>query len=318
MNVVSPIDVTSVAAGVGDVVPMILSGGSGARLWPVSRESFPKPFWPLVSDRSLIEETVRRAVGNGFAPPIVVCNQGHRFLVSEQLRLAGLDGARIVLEPEGCNSAAAIAAAASLAAEQGPDTVLWMMLADAGIADVEALHRLVAAAVTAARAGLFVTFGMRSTKPKTGYGYIEVGAPMSGLPGVRSLILFVEKPDAATLLAELHRYAPEVLSAVTAAISGRMQDLDFIRLAPEPFRACPNISLDYAVAEHTRRAVVVPADLGWSDVGSWSVLWALGSKDPRGNVTVGDAQNCYVRSDGIVTAVVGLRTRSWWSPRMWC
>jgi mannose-1-phosphate guanylyltransferase / mannose-6-phosphate isomerase len=317
------------------VVPVILSGGSGTRLWPVSRESFPKQFWPLVTARSMIEETAHRAAGPEFAPPIVVCNQDHRFLAAEQMRLAGLPGARIVLEPAGRNSAPAIAAAALLVAEQDPQSVLWLMAADAAIADLDALHRAVEAAVAAARAGRVVTFGMRPTAPETGYGYIEVGEPLPGLPGVRDLARFVEKPNAdtaaglvasgrhlwnsgmfvftaATLIEELAAHAPDVLAAVRAAVAERTTDLDFIRLAPGPFAASPSISLDYAVAERTSRAAVVPADLGWSDVGSWGALWDLGAKDATGNVAVGDvllegAEHCYVRSDGILTAVVGLR-----------
>jgi mannose-1-phosphate guanylyltransferase / mannose-6-phosphate isomerase len=320
---------------VSPVVPVILSGGSGTRLWPVSRESFPKQFWPLVTARSMIEETARRAAGPGFAPPVVVCNQDHRFLAAEQMRLAGLPGARIVLEPAGRNSAPAIAAAALLVAEQDPQAVLWLMAADAAIADLDALHVAVAAAVAAARAGRVVTFGMRPTAPETGYGYIEVGEPLPGLPGAHDLSRFVEKPDAATaarlvasgrhlwnsgmfvftaatLIEELAAHAPDVLAAVRAAVAERTTDLDFIRLAPGPFAASPSISLDYAVAERTSRAAVVPADLGWSDVGSWGALWDLGAKDGAGNVAVGDvllegAEHCYVRSDGIVTAVVGLR-----------
>ena len=317
------------------VVPVILSGGSGSRLWPVSRESFPKQFWPLLSDRSMIEETARRGTGAGFAPPIVVCNQDHRFLAAEQMRMAGIVGARILLEPVGRNSAPAVAAAALLAAEDDQDAVLWMMAADAAISDLPALHRLLAAAVLAARAGRIVTFGMRPTGPETGYGYIEVGDPLPGLPGVHDLARFVEKPGAAaaailaasgrhlwnsgmfvftaaTMIAEMARHAPDVLAAVRLAMAGRTRDLDFIRLAAAPFAACPSISLDYAVAERTDRAAVVPADLGWSDVGSWGALWDLGDKDAAGNVALGDvllegAEHCYVRSDGIVTAVVGLR-----------
>jgi mannose-1-phosphate guanylyltransferase/mannose-6-phosphate isomerase len=321
--------------GFGPVVPVILSGGSGSRLWPVSRESFPKQFWPLLSERSLIEETARRATGAMFAPPIVVCNHEHRFLAAEQLRLAGISGASILLEPVGRNSAPAVAAAALLAAETDPDAMLWMMAADAAISDVAALHALLGVAVRAARLGRIVTFGMRPTAPETGYGYIEVGAPLAGLDGVHDVARFIEKPDAAdaailarsgrhlwnsgmfvftaaTMLAELDRHAPEVLAAARLAMAGRTHDLDFIRLAPAPFAACPSISLDYAVAERTARAAVVPADLGWSDVGSWGALWELGGKDADGNVALGDvllegAAQCYVRSDGIVTAVVGLR-----------
>jgi mannose-1-phosphate guanylyltransferase/mannose-6-phosphate isomerase len=316
------------------VVPVILSGGSGTRLWPVSRESFPKQFWPLTSERSLIQETASRAMGTGFDDPIVVCNEAHRFVVAEQLRLMGQNHARIMLEPVGRNSAPAIAAAALLVAETDPNAVLWMMAADAAITDNAALQTALASAVAAARDGRIVTFGMRPTAPETGYGYIESGAELPGLPGVHVLTRFVEKPDAAkaaemvaagthlwnsgmfvftaaTLLAELERHAPDVLAAVRGSVAARTQDLDFIRLAVEPFTACPNISLDYAVAERTDLAVVVPADIGWSDVGSWSALWELGAKDQSGNVLVGDvlmegSTNCYGRSDGIVTAVVGL------------
>ena len=160
------------------IVPVILSGGSGTRLWPVSRESFPKQLWPLVSDRTMIQETALRAAGPAFAPPIVVCNQEHRFLIAEQLRGAGIEGARIVLEPVGRNSAPAIAAAAVLVAEDDPDTVLWMMAADAAITDLPALLTALDLAAAAAEHGRIVTFGMRPTAPETGYGYIEQGAEL--------------------------------------------------------------------------------------------------------------------------------------------
>ncbi len=160
------------------IIPVILSGGSGTRLWPVSRESFPKQLWPMLSDRTLIQETALRAAGPEFTPPIVVCNQEHRFLIAEQLRAAGIPGARILLEPVGRNSAPAIAAAALLAAETNPDAVLWIMAADASIADTAALMIAVQAAATAARSGHVVTFGMKPTAPETGYGYINLGAPL--------------------------------------------------------------------------------------------------------------------------------------------
>jgi mannose-1-phosphate guanylyltransferase/mannose-6-phosphate isomerase len=317
------------------IVPVILSGGSGTRLWPVSRESFPKQLWPLLSDRSLIQETALRAHGPAFTPPVVVCNEEHRFLIAEQLRAAGLTGARIILEPVGRNSAPAIAAAACLVAEDAPDAVLWMMAADAAIADTEALHTALDIAVAAAKTGSVVTFGMKPTAPETGYGYIEIGEPLPGAPGAYHVARFVEKPNAATaaglldggrhlwnsgmfvftartLLEELGKFEPAVLEAVRQAVKMRATDLDFIRLGTEAFAASKSISLDYAVAERTTRAAVVPADLGWSDVGSWSALWELGEKDAAGNVAVGDvalegAENCYVRSDGVLTGVIGLR-----------
>jgi mannose-1-phosphate guanylyltransferase/mannose-6-phosphate isomerase len=317
------------------IVPVILSGGSGTRLWPVSRESFPKQLWPLLSDKSLMQETVLRAQGSGFAAPIVVCNQEHRFLIAEQLREAGITDARILLEPVGRNSAPAIAAAAMLVAEDDPDSVLWMMAADASITGIEALRVALDSAAAAARLGRIVTFGMQPTAPETGYGYIEIGAALADAPGVHAVARFIEKPDAAdaarlyadgrhlwnsgmfvftarALLREMEAHAPEVIPPVRAAIAGRHTDLDFIRLDEEPFRACPSISLDYAVAERTREAAVVPASIGWSDVGSWNALWELGQKDGAGNVAIGDvllesSQDCYVRSDGMLTAVVGLK-----------
>jgi mannose-1-phosphate guanylyltransferase / mannose-6-phosphate isomerase len=317
------------------IVPVILSGGSGTRLWPVSRESFPKQLWPLLSDKTLMQETALRAAGPEFAPPIVVCNQEHRFLIAEQLRAAGIHDARIVLEPVGRNSAPAIAAAAVLVAETDPNAVLWMMAADASIADETALRSALQAAATAARAGYVVTFGMKPTAPETGYGYIEIGAPLRDAAGVHAIARFREKPDAETaarfvadgrhlwnsgmfvftvdtLLEELETHAPDVLPAVRQAVADRTGDLDFIRLGVAAFTGCPSISIDYAVAERSSRAAVVPADLGWSDVGSWSALWELGDKDSAGNVAVGDvvlegAENCYVRSDGMLAAVVGLK-----------
>jgi len=323
------------AATSGLIVPVILSGGSGTRLWPVSRESFPKQLWPLISERSLIQETALRATGPAFAPPVVVCNEAHRFLIAEQLREAGIEGARIVLEPVGRNSAPAIAAAALLVAEQDPGAVLWLMAADAAITRPAALEAALTAAVVAAAAGFVVTFGMQPDRPEVGYGYIEVGDALAGAPGVHRVARFVEKPDAAaaaalstdgrhlwnsgmfvftaaTLLSEMTQYAPAVVEAVRRAVAGRTSDLDFIRLDRAAFTSSPNISLDYAVAERTTRAAVVPADLGWSDVGSWGALWDLGDKDSSGNVVVGNvmlegATDCYARSDGILTAVVGLR-----------
>jgi len=317
------------------IVPVILSGGTGSRLWPVSRESFPKQLWPLVSDRTMLQECALRGVGPGFAAPIVVCNQEHRFLIAEQMRGAGIADAQIVLEPVGRNSAPAIAAAALLAAEYDPDQVLWMMAADAAIQRTDALHAALDLAAAAARQGRIVTFGMQPHRAETAYGYLEVGPELPDSPGVHAVARFLEKPDAATaqalvsggkhlwnsgmfvftagtLLAELDRYAPEVLAAVRRAVEGRVRDLDFIRLDAAAFAACPDISLDYAVAERTTLAAVIPADLGWSDVGSWDALWEQSPKDAGGNATVGDvllegSKDCYVRSDGILTAVVGLQ-----------
>lgn len=318
-----------------EVTPVILSGGTGARLWPLSRASFPKQFWPLVTKHSLFQDTALRAEGAEFAKPIVVCNEEHRFLIAEQLREMNASDASILLEPQGRNSAPAITAAALLAAEHNPETVLWMMAADAAIEDNEALKKALAKGYKAAKAGYIVTFGIKPTVPETGYGYIETGTELAEAHGVSHVAQFLEKPNleaatamltaggylwnsgmfmftAKTLLDEMRLYAPEVVEAVRKSFDERKEDLDFVRLGKEAFCACPDISLDYAVAEHTKRAAVVPCEIGWSDVGSWSALWDMGKKDAKGNVVHGDvllegAQDCYVRSDDMLTAVVGLK-----------
>lgn len=318
-----------------DIVPVILSGGTGSRLWPLSREANPKQFWPLLSERTMVQETAGRAHGAGFAPPVIVVGEAHRFLVAEQLREVGIAAPRIVLEPEGRNSAPAIAVAALLVAEAQPDAVLWIMAADAAINDVGALHAALDLAAQAARGGRIVTFGMQAHEPHTGFGYIEMGAPLAEVPGVRMVQSFTEKPDlataqrlstdgrhvwnsgmfvatAGTLIAELREHAPQVLAAARAALEAATRDLDFIRLGAEPFRQAPAISIDYAVMEHTRHAAVVPANLGWSDVGSWDALWQTAPKDGAGNVTKGpvelvETNGSYVRSEGMLTAVLGLQ-----------
>jgi mannose-1-phosphate guanylyltransferase/mannose-1-phosphate guanylyltransferase/mannose-6-phosphate isomerase len=320
---------------VKQIVPVILSGGSGTRLWPVSRKSFPKQFWPLISGKTMLVETALRAAGPGFTPPIVVTNQDHRFVVAEQLREAGITGARVLLEPKGRNSAPAIAAAALLAAETNPDAILWVMAADAAISDLDALSEAVKRGAAAAAAGYFVTFGMHPTAPETGYGYIAQGAAMIDLEGVFKLDRFIEKPNpdkavkllqsgrnlwnsgmfmfsAKVLLAETELHAPQVLQAVEAAWASKSSDLDFIRLGAEAFEASPDISIDYAIAEKTDKAVVVPASIGWSDVGSWAALAEIAAKDASGNVAIGevvieDSQNSYARSDGIITALLGVK-----------
>lgn len=316
------------------ICPVILSGGSGTRLWPLSRQAAPKQFQRLLSDRTMIQETAARAMGEGFTAPIVVCNERHRFVVAEQMRELGIAGTRIMLEPVGRNSGPAILAAALLVAETAPETVLWMMAADAAIGDEPALRRAVQVAATAARAGHVVTFGMAPTAPETGYGYVERGEPLGAITGAFRVARFVEKPDrataerylaeggffwnagmfvftASTLIEEFARHAPEVLARVREAVAARTTDADFIRLGVDAFTACMNISLDYAVAEKSSRNAVVPASLGWSDVGSWAALWELGAKDPAGNVAVGrtvivDSRGSYVRGDGTLAAVVGL------------
>ncbi|HTQ71353.1 MAG TPA: mannose-1-phosphate guanylyltransferase/mannose-6-phosphate isomerase [Acidocella sp.] len=322
-------------AGKDTIVPVILCGGSGTRLWPVSRKSFPKQFWPLISETPMLAETALRASGPGFTPPIVVANQEHRFIVAEQLRDAGIKAPQIVLEPVGRNSAPAIAAAALLAAETNPDAALWIMAADAAIQDLPALHKALQSAAAAARAGYIVTFGMQPTAPETGYGYIAQGAPLEGLQGACKLERFIEKPDAAhaaamlaeggylwnsgmfvvradVLIEEMQELAPEVLEAARNAVAARKTDLDFIRLGEAAFAAAPDISVDYAIAEKTKKAAVVSAAIGWSDVGSWSALAEIAPRDTAGNFAQGDvvlekAENCYARSDGMLTALLGVK-----------
>jgi len=254
--------------------------------------------------------------------------------VAEQLRKAGVQGAQILLEPVGRNSAPAIAAAALLAAESNPEAVLWIMAADAAISDLKALQGALETARAAAQAGYFVTFGMAPTAPETGYGYIAQGKSLDGLPGAYQVQKFLEKPDAATaagflktggyfwnsgmfmfradlLLAELAALAPDILPPVQAALAARVIDLDFIRLGAAEFALAPDISIDYAIAEKTAKAAVVPASIGWSDVGSWSALYDIAPKDAQGNVTQGDVvlegvRNSLVRSDGTLTALLGV------------
>jgi mannose-1-phosphate guanylyltransferase/mannose-1-phosphate guanylyltransferase/mannose-6-phosphate isomerase len=262
---------------------------------------------------------------------MIVCNEAHRFLVAEQLRDKG---ASIVLEPVGRNSAPAMAVAALLAEESAQGAILWFMPADSAIDDVAALQTALIKAAAAAQAGAIVTFGMQPTTPETGYGYIESGDELPGSAGVRRVARFVEKPDAAraaefvktgrhlwnsgmfvasaaTMLAEMEAHAPEVLKGARAAVTAAKRDGDFIRLDAAAFAATPAISIDYAVMERTQKSAVVPASIGWSDIGSWAALWEIQPKDAAGNATHGpvalvDAKNCYVRSEGILTGVIGL------------
>ncbi|WP_438381206.1 mannose-1-phosphate guanylyltransferase/mannose-6-phosphate isomerase [Asaia sp. BMEF1] len=316
------------------IVPVILSGGSGSRLWPISRRSFPKQFWPLLSDRTLLQETALRGAGVGLGAPMIVCNAEHRFIISEQLREAGIKNAQVILEPIARNSAPAIAAAALLTAESNPDAVMWIMAADAAISDEEALRASLSAAVQAAIEGYIVTFGIHPTKPETGYGYIERGAEIHSIENVYHVSKFIEKPDAeraavlvkderfswnsgmfvaraSVILQEIQEFAPDVYTAVANSVKNRETDLDFIRLAAADFAKAPDISIDYAVAEHTKLAAVVPSAFQWSDIGSWDALWELSPKDADGNAVYGDVfldstKNCYVRSNGVVATVCGV------------
>lgn len=316
------------------IVPVILSGGTGSRLWPISRASFPKQLWPLLTDRSMLQDTVLRGVGAIFSPPIIVCNNAHRFLIAEQLREIGIEDARIVLEPVGRNSAPAIAVASLLVAEQNPNHLLWIMAADAVVQETEQLIQFVKEASILAQKGHIVTFGIQPTRPETGYGYIEKGEKIKEVQNAFCVKAFTEKPDeslasemirserylwnsgmflfsAQTMLYEMEKYIPDLLALVIKAVEHRKVDLYFERIEEDDFKKVPNISIDYAIAEKTDHMVVISADLTWSDIGSWNGLWDISNKDKAGNVTLGtvfleDTHNSYIRSEDIVTAVNGL------------
>ncbi|CAI3924667.1 Mannose-6-phosphate isomerase [Commensalibacter communis] len=316
------------------IVPVILSGGTGSRLWPVSRASFPKQLWPLLSENSMLQDTALRAIGSLFTDPIIVCNNDHRFLIAEQLREIGIEKARILLEPIGKNSAPAIAAASLLVEEENPHYILWVMAADAVVQETERLIQLVEEAACLAEQGNIITFGIQPTRPETGYGYIQKGDKVSDAQHAFSVKAFTEKPDfqrasqmvesgqylwnsgmfifsAQTMLQEMGKYTPELLSSIKLAIEQRKTDLFFERIQLEDFEKVTDISIDYAIAEKTEKMLVIAADLTWSDIGSWDGLWDISAKDEVGNVAIGNVvlentQNSYIRSDDMVAAVNGL------------
>ena len=315
------------------VVPVILCGGSGSRLWPASRESYPKQFLSFSGEKTLFQETVERVGGSEFdARPIVITGSDYRFLVAEQLRALGRE-ADIVLEPGRRDSAAAVAAAAAIAVRRDPEALVIVLAADHAMPDRESFVAHVRRGRAAAEAGRIVTFGIRPTQPATGYGYIRPGAELAATPGVNAIDAFVEKPDAATaeryvaegylwnsgnflfranvFLDELTRLEPTIVGPVVEAVDKAARDLDFLRLDPPTFMSAKSMSVDYAVMEKTKLAAVVPSDFAWSDVGAWSAVWDLAAKDEAGNAAEGDAvfmksSGCYVQSHGLLTAVVGL------------
>ncbi|WP_275098258.1 mannose-1-phosphate guanylyltransferase/mannose-6-phosphate isomerase [Sedimenticola hydrogenitrophicus] len=317
------------------MIPVILSGGSGTRLWPLSRSQYPKQFLPLVTDNTMLQETLIRLEGlEGVSAPIVVCNEDHRFMVAEQLREMGVEAQAILLEPVGRNTAPAVALAALEAVASGtPDELLLVLAADHVIVDIPAFHDTVTTAARAAAADRLVTFGVVPTGPETGYGYIRRGAA-GDWDGSFAVERFVEKPDLATAsayldagdyywnsgmfvfkasqyLQALKRHHPQMLAACNKAYEGSRRSPDFVRLDREAFAACPADSIDYAVMEKTDRAVMVPLDAGWNDVGSWSALWEVASKDGEGNSLKGDVlsvdtHNSFIQSENKLVAVVGL------------
>ena len=309
--------------------PVLLSGGSGTRLWPLSREMYPKQFLPLVGDDTMLQATWKRVASLATLPPIVVANETHRFLAAEQLRVLDVSNPAILLEPVGRNTAPAIAAAALQAMAAGDDPLLLVLPSDHVIADAEAFRAAVALAAEAAEQGALVTFGIVPTGAETGFGYIHA-APGDG---VRKVLRFVEKPDAATAqayldaggyywnsgmflfrasryLQELERLRPDILAATRVAFAIATRDGDFIRLDKDAFAACPSESIDYAVMEQTDAAMVLPVDIGWNDVGSWSALWDVAARDAdgnawRGDVIAVDTRNSYAHARRLV-ALVGV------------
>lgn len=319
----------------GRIVPVLLSGGAGSRLWPLSRETYPKQLLSLLGENTLLQQTALRVDDHSlFTEPVVIANAEHRFAIGEQLRAVGVVHPTIVLEPFGRNTAPAVAVAALLVSESDPDAVILAMPVDHWVRDHAAFRDVVSIGVTAARHGRFVLFGLRPSAPATGFGYIHMGDEMEAASPIRNVAGFVEKPDLVTIerllacdehlwnsgifllpvrrfIDELALRAPEVLAACRKALAGATRDLDFLRLDERAFEACPSISLDYAVMEKTDNAVVVPASFDWSDVGSWSALWSMADKDQSGNVVIGDAvvedsSGCYVRGDGQLVAALGV------------
>ena len=321
----------------GKLYPVILSGGSGSRLWPLSRASYPKQLLPLMGEDSLLQETAGRVSDRArYAPVLVIANDEHRFVVAEQLRDQGLSNARIVLEPVGRNTAPAAAVAALLISEDDPDGVMLLLPSDHVIGDTAAFQKAVDQAEALARDGMLVTFGVQPSHPSTEYGYIKRGEGLGNGGACFRVDRFVEKPDAATaagyvesgeyawnsgmfvfpvrqFLAELEAVNPAMLAACRKAVAGRGADLDFIRLDAAAFAESPSDSIDYAVMEKTDSAAVVTADFRWNDVGAWNALWDLADKDEAGNALIGDVvaedvAGCYLRNeDGGVVAAVGLR-----------
>jgi mannose-1-phosphate guanylyltransferase/mannose-6-phosphate isomerase len=315
------------------IVPVILAGGAGTRLWPLSRELHPKQMLPLTGARSMLQETLTRLDGlAGLAPPVVICNETHRFMIAEQLREIG-QRATILLEPVGRNTAPAIAAAALQAASDAADPDLLVLPADHHIARPEAFHQVVIQGLRLTASGKLVTFGIVPTAPETGYGYIRKGAADEKRHAF-AIEAFVEKPDletaagylasgaylwnsgmflfrAESILEEMRRLAPEMVAACEKSIRQGRRDLDFFRLEAQAFGACPADSIDYAVMEKTQQGVVIPLDAGWSDLGSWEALWSVGAKDAHDNVTAGDTllhdvQRSFIYAGSRLVAALGV------------
>lgn len=317
------------------ITPVILSGGAGTRLWPLSRAAFPKQFLRLTSERTLFQEAVMRAKDDaGFAAPIVICNHEHRFIIDDQLAAIGVKPQQIFLEPMPRDTAPAIAIAAIWLAEEDPEALMLVQPTDHVIRSVGKFLEAVARGTSATRSGKLVTFGVKPTRAEAGYGYIELGKEFDRHAGAWSVDRFVEKPEVATarsfmesgafcwnsgiflfavrdFLDELERLHPTMLKACRDALRGATRDMGFVRLAPEAFASTPALSIDRAVMEHTDRGAVVPVDMEWSDISEWQSLREANAQDAAGNVVQGDAilenvRNSYIRSEAGLVAAVGL------------
>ncbi|HCQ7773684.1 TPA: mannose-1-phosphate guanyltransferase [Enterobacter ludwigii] len=320
------------------IFPVIMAGGTGSRLWPLSRVLYPKQFLRLKGDLTMLQTTVNRLHDLACNDPIIICNEQHRFIVAEQLRQLNKRTENIILEPAGRNTAPAIALAALAAKRSSPDCdpLMLVLAADHVIQQEDAFHNAVRGAIPYAKSGKLVTFGIVPDMPETGYGYIRRGEALLGADEIKAFAVrtFVEKPDIETAndyvssgeyywnsgmflfragryLEELEKYRPDILSACEKAMAVVDPDLDFIRVDEEAFLACPEESIDYAVMERTADAVVVPMDAGWSDVGSWSSLWDVSDKTREGNVCSGDvialnSGNNLILSDTSLIATVGV------------
>ena len=315
------------------IIPVILSGGSGTRLWPLSRKQYPKQYLPLAGDNTMLQETILRLSGlDNLADPIIVCNADHRFLVAEQCQQIGIKNPTILLEPVGRNTAPAIAAAALQSLKYSDDLTLLVLSADHVIQDVAAFHKAINIANQQVQRGKLATFGIVPTDANTGYGYIKSSKDNNN--GAHKVEEFVEKPDLKTaefyleqgnylwnsgmfmfqaraFINELTTHAPNIVTSVNNAVNNATQDLDFIRLEKQAFKSSPSDSIDYALMEKSNNVVVVPLDAGWSDVGSWSTLYDIGTKDSQGNVIKGDVitqdtTNTYINADHHMVATIGL------------
>ncbi len=314
------------------ILPVIMCGGSGTRVWPESRESLPKQFISLVGARSTFQMAAEMLDDGVFETPVVISNHEYRFLVAEQLAEIGRE-ARIVLEPVRRDSGPAVAVAAEIAAEAGPETIVAVLAADHVVQNKAGFVALCKQAAEAAALGYIVTLGVKPTAPATGYGYIKTSKPVTRDGAVLKVAGFVEKPDAATaekyiaedylwnsgnfffradvMQAELQKFAPAIAEAAAEAVAKAKLDLNFVVLDKDAFSRAPKISIDYALMERTDKAAVVPADIGWSDVGNWGAVWELSDRDENGNSTRGhgvvvNASNVLVRSPEHLTTVVGV------------